>query len=88
MCGQSADSVTALRDILREFVTWVWQQTVSERWLHAGQREVCFDDTQLEVCDKHFEGAAINYNDDLARNWQTRWVGPWLCDSTWAVPSR
>ena len=40
-----------------------------------------FDDTQLEVQGKHFEGAAINYNGDLALSWQTLWVGPFLADS-------
>jgi len=42
---------------------------------------VFFDDTQLEVSGKKFEGAAINYNGDLALSWQTLWVGPLLCDS-------
>ena len=27
---------------------------------HGGQREVFFDDTQLEVSGKHFEVAALN----------------------------
>lgn len=84
--GQTGESVTALRDLLREFVTWVWQQTASERLWHAGQREVFFDDTQLEVCGKHFEGAAINYNNDLALSWQTLWVGPLLTDSHLGKP--
>jgi hypothetical protein len=78
---QSEESVTALRELLHEFVTWVWQQAEPRRLLHGGQREVFFDDTQLEVSGKHFEGAAINYNRDLALSWQTLWVGPLLCDS-------
>jgi hypothetical protein len=78
---QSAESVAALRQLLREFVAWVWQQAEPRRLLHAGQREVFFDDTQLEVSGKHFEGAAINYNGDLALSWQTLWVGPLLADS-------
>src|ERR1051326_4241167 len=52
----------------------------------AGQREVFFDDTQLEVRGKQFEGAAINYNGDLALSWQTLWVGPFLCDSHLGSP--
>jgi hypothetical protein len=79
--GQTPESLVALRAVLRELVAWVWQQTAPERLLHAGQREVFFDDTQLEVCGKHFEDAAINYNGDLALSWQTLWVGPLLADS-------
>jgi hypothetical protein len=78
---QSPESVGALRQLLQEFVAWVWKQTPPDRLLHAGQREVFFDDTQLEVSGKHFEGAAINYNGDLALSWQTLWVGPLLTDS-------
>jgi hypothetical protein len=78
---QSEESVAGLRQLLHEFVTWVWQQAEPKRLLHAGQREVFFDDTQLEVSGKKFEGAAVNYNGDLALSWQTLWVGPLLCDS-------
>ena len=78
---QSEESVAALRQVLHEFVAWVWRQADPRRLLHAGQREVFFDDTQLEVSGKKFEGAAINYNGDLALSWQTLWVGPLLCDS-------
>lgn len=78
---QSEDSVAALRQLVHQFVTWVWQQTQPQRLLHGGQREVFFDDTQLEVCGKHFEGAALNYNGDVALSWQTLWVGPLLTDS-------
>lgn len=78
---QSGESVAALRQLLHEFVTWVWQQTQPARLLHGGQREVFFDDTQLEVGGQHFESAAINYNGELALSWQTLWVGPLLTDS-------
>jgi hypothetical protein len=78
---QSEESVTALRRLLHEFVTWVWQQADRRRLLHGGQREVFFDDTQLEVSGQHFEGAAINFNGDLALSWETLWVGPLLTDS-------
>ncbi len=77
---QSQASVDALRQLLHEFVAWVWEQTPAGRLLHTGQREVFFDDTQLEVCGKHFEGAAVNYNGDLALSWQTLWIGPLLTD--------
>jgi len=78
---QSNESVAALRQLLHEFVTWVWLQAEPRRLLHGGQRELFFDDTQLEVSGKHFEGAALNYNGDVALSWQTLWVGPLLCDS-------
>jgi len=78
---QSDQSVAALRALLHEFVAWVWQQAEPRRLLHSGQREVFFDDTQLEVCGQHFEGAALNYNRELALSWQTLWVGPLLTDS-------
>lgn len=78
---QSEESVAALRQLLHELVAWVWQQAESRRLLHGGQREVFFDDTQLEVSGKHFEGAALNYNGDVALSWQTLWVGPLLTDS-------
>jgi Transposase DDE domain group 1 len=83
---QSAASVTALRQVVHQFVAWVWQQAEPRRLLHTGQREVFFDDTQLEVSGKKFEGAAINYNGDLALSWQTLWVGPLLCDSQVGSP--
>ena len=83
---QTPASVAALRDLLREFVTWVWSQAEPRRLLHAGQREICFDDSQLEVRGKQFEGAKINYNGDLALSWQTLWVGPFLCDSQLGSP--
>lgn len=78
---QSDDSVAALRQLLHQFVTWVWQETEPRRLLHGSQREVFFDDTQLEVWGKHFEGAALNYNGEVALSWQTLWRGPLLCDS-------
>jgi hypothetical protein len=83
---QTEESAAALRQLLREFVHWVWGQAEPGRLLHAGQREVFFDDTQLEVHGKQFEGAAINYKGDLALSWQTLWVGPLLCDSHLGPP--
>jgi hypothetical protein len=78
---QSSQSVAALRQLVHEFVEWVWQAAPAGRLLHCGQREVFFDDTQLEVRGKQFEGAALNYNGELALSWQTLWVGPLLSDS-------
>jgi hypothetical protein len=78
---QSPESVAALRQLLHQLVIWVWQQAPPGRLLHAGQREVFFDDTQLEVWGKHFEGATLNYAGQVALSWQTLWVGPLLTDS-------
>jgi hypothetical protein len=83
---QTPESVAALRQLIREFVRWVWAQAPPGRLRHGGQVEVFFDDTQLEVSGKHFEGAAINYNGDLALSWQTLWVGPFLCDGQVGSP--
>jgi hypothetical protein len=83
---QTEESIAAWRKLLHKFVTWVWNQADPGGLLHAGQREVFFDDTQLEVSGKHFEGAAINYNDDLALSWQTLWIGPLLVDSLVGSP--
>lgn len=83
---QSSESVAALRGLLHRLVAWVWQQAPPGRLLHAGQREVFFDDTQLEVWGKCFEGAALNYNHEVALSWQTLWVGPLLCDSQVGSP--
>lgn len=83
---QTPAGIAALRSLLREFVTWVWAQAPANRLLHAGQREIFFDDSQLEVRGHHFEGAAINYNGDRALSWQTLWVGPFLCDSQLGSP--
>jgi hypothetical protein len=83
---QTEESVTGLRRLLQELVQWVWGQAEPGRLLHGGQREVFFDDTQLEVNGKQFEGAAINYNGDLALSWQTLWLGPLLCDSQLGRP--
>ncbi len=78
---QSEQSIAALGQLLHEFVKWVWREADPRRLLHSGQREIFFDDTQLEVSGQHFEGAALNYNGDLALSWQTLWVGPLLADS-------
>lgn len=83
---QSEESVAALRDLLREFVAWIWEQAAPGRLLHAGLREVFFDDSQLEVFGSKFEGAAINYKGQLALSWQTLWVGPLLVDSHLGKP--
>jgi hypothetical protein len=76
--AQSPESVQAIGEITREFILWVMQRATPGRWLHNGQREVFFDDTELEVSGKTFEGARLNYEGQLALSWQVMWVGPFL----------
>ncbi|MGZ8899025.1 MAG: transposase [Limisphaerales bacterium] len=76
--AQSPESVRAIGEITREFIFWVMQRARPGRWLHSGQREVFFDDTELEVSGKTFEAARLNYEGNLALSWQVIWVGPFL----------
>lgn len=78
--AQSAASLEALREINREWIQWVIQRVEPGRWLQSGQREVFFDDTQIEVYGRNFQGAKINYEGHLALSWQTLWLGPFLLD--------
>lgn len=78
--AQTPASVLALHRINAAFVDWSSQQAKKARWLHAGQIEVFFDDTEIEVEGKKFEGARLNYEGHRALSWQTLWYGPWLLD--------
>lgn len=78
--AQTAESVRALHRINAEFVDWSSQQAKPARWLHGGEVECFFDDTELEVQGQKFEGARINYEGNRALSWQTLWFGPWLLD--------
>jgi hypothetical protein len=70
----------AVRSINRELVAWTLTRAEPGRYLHAGRLEGFFDDTQIEVSGKHFEGAKVNYEGNLALSWQTLWAGPLLAD--------
>jgi hypothetical protein len=76
--AQDAQSVRALGEINRQLIQWIMGKAAANRWQHLGQREVFFDDTQLEVSGKKFEGARLNYEGKLALSWQVLWVGPFL----------
>ena len=78
--AQTPESVRALHRINAEFVDWSSQQAKAGRWLHAGEVECFFDDTELEVDGHQFEGARLNYEGQRALSWQTLWFGPWLLD--------
>lgn len=76
----SPEGIRALHRINAGFVDWSSQQAKPARWLHAGQIETFFDDTEVEVFGKKFEGARMNYDGNLALSWQTLWFGPWMLD--------
>jgi hypothetical protein len=65
---------------LEKVVDWASQQAKPGRWRHAGEVELFFDDTEIEVEGHKFEGARINYEGNRALSWQTLWQGPWLLD--------
>ncbi len=71
----------ALRRITRDFVGWALAKAQPGRYQQAGRVECFFDDTQIEVSGKQFEGAKLNYEGNVALSWQTLWVGPFLADS-------
>lgn len=78
--AQNKQSVLALHRINAQLVDWASQQAKPGRWLQGGEVEVFFDDTQIEVQGRKFEGARINYDGNRALGWQTLWYGPWLLD--------
>jgi hypothetical protein len=79
--AQSPESVHALWEINWTFVDEVWALAKPERVCHAGEEDWFFDDTEIEVYGKSFEGARKNYNGDLALSWQTLWRGPFVMDA-------
>lgn len=78
--AQTPESVLALHRINAQWIDWSCQQARPARWKHAGEVEIFFDDTEIEVSGKKFEGARINYEGNRALSWQTLWYGPWLLD--------
>src|SRR5438876_279737 len=78
--GQTKESVIALHRINADLVDWSSQQAKPGRWLHGGEVELFFDDTEVEVDGHKFEGARVNYDGNRALSWQTLWLGPWLLD--------
>jgi hypothetical protein len=78
--GQTKESVIALHRINAALVDWASQQAKPGRWLHGGEVELFFDDTEIEVDGHQFEGARLNYEGHRALSWQDLWYGPWLLD--------
>ena len=78
--AQTPESGRALHRLNAELVDWASQQAKAARWLCLGQKEIFFDDTEIEVNGQKLEGARRNYEGNLALSWQTLWYGPWLLD--------
>jgi hypothetical protein len=78
--AQTKESVLALHRMNAQLVDWASAQAKPGRWLHAGEVELFFDDTEIEVDGHHFEGARLNYEGNRALSWQTLWYGPWLLE--------
>jgi len=80
--AQTKESVLALHRLNAQLVDWSSPQAKPGRWLHAGQVELFFDDTEIEEEGHQFEGARMNYEGNRALSWQTLWYGPWLLDGS------
>jgi hypothetical protein len=76
--GQDRHSLSELWALNHDLVQWILERSEPARVRHGGQLEVFFDDTQIEVSGKCFEGAAKNYEGNLSYSWQTLWVGPFV----------
>lgn len=76
-----------LRLLLRSFTGWALKRARPEMVRHAGMLEAFFDDTQIEVDGKCFEGAKINYDGNLALSWQVLFVGPFVADAVMGSPA-
>ena len=78
--GATEDGIRAMRAVNSRLAREILSRCAPRRILHAGALEVWFDDTEIEVCGRKFEGARVNYNGDLALSWQTLWAGPLILD--------
>src|SRR5215213_9481463 len=78
----------ALRELVRDFCAWALRRAEPAAVRHGGMLEAFFDDTQIEVEGRRFEGAKINYEGNLALSWQTLWVGPFLADAIMGSPAQ
>jgi hypothetical protein len=78
---QTPESIAGLWQVIEQFVMWVLERTDARRWTYCGRGEVFFDDTQIEVKGRSFEGAKLNYEGNVALSWQTFWWGPFLLEA-------
>lgn len=79
--AQTSETVESVMEVNRNFVDKVLRQAKPGRVLHAGRPTVFFDDTEIEVEGKQFEGARVNYEGNRALSFQTLWVGPFVADA-------
>jgi len=84
--AQSLDSIAGMWQVTQGFVRWVMAHAEAGRWTCCRRLELFFDDTQLEVSGRKFEGAKMNYNGDMALSWQTFWAGPFLFEAELGSP--
>jgi len=82
--AQTPEGLNGLWALIREFVGWALGRIKPGRVRHAGQLEIFFDDSQIEVSGHKFEGTGLNYEGSLSYSWQTLWVGPFVADAQWA----
>ena len=78
--AQTPESLLELLQLNWDLVSWARAQVKPARYLRAGTLDVFFDDTEIEVHGKHYEGARINYEGQLALSLQTLWLGPFWLD--------
>lgn len=64
--AQTPESVRAFWNLIQEFIAWAAKRAEAGRWKYSSRAEVFFDATPLEVGGQKFEGAKVNYNNDLA----------------------
>ena len=61
-----AEGVKDMRLLVRDFTAWALKRANPANVRHGGTLEAFFDDTQIEVEGKCFEGAKINYDGNLS----------------------
>ena len=77
--AQTKESVLELMRVNWHLVDQILREAKPGRYQRAGSLDFFFDDTEVEVYGKCFEGARVNYEGNLALSLQTLWAGPlWL----------
>jgi Transposase DDE domain group 1 len=84
--AQSTESIAGLWALTQDFVRWVLARAARARWTYCQRLELFFDDTQIEVSGRKFEGAKMNYDGKVALSWQALWAGPFLFEAELGEP--
>lgn len=79
--AQNQNGLRQLWQIIGEFVSWALAQARAGRICHAGQWEVFFDDTQIEVQGRCFDGVEMNYDGNRSYSRQTFWLNQFVVDA-------